>query len=151
MGDYVRRGRQNRIKGIQFENILVFHARHQGIHVIQMPLACKRIGRTRLIQIKSPFDFTLISKGISVYIDCKSIAGPSLSYSNLTPHQVHALETVYDAGCQAGYLCYFTAHKAIVFFDAKQLCSLTHRTSLRPEEGIYLGTIEDLHLGNLFV
>lgn len=143
-------GNASRIQGLQFENILKFHAKHQGIHAEPMPIAAKRFGR-KIIQIKSNFDFILIYKGVSIFIDCKTYDSNTLSFSKITPHQMYALSTIEDAGCRSGYLCHFRPNNSVIFFEASKLRSLQPTKSLTEADGIYIGPYENMCLGTLFV
>lgn len=148
-------GNKSRIEGLSFENLFKLQCQHQGILVLQMPLACKiigyKFGRPNLIQQKSPFDFILIHNGISVYVDLKSFEGPRISHSMLTTHQVNALQSIRLHGCQAGYVVNHRAANTVVFYEADKLFELKPGQSLSAENGIYLGTWDNIHAGNLFV
>lgn len=145
------RGKKAKAEGAQFEELLRREAHRQSIHIIEMPLGCRRIGIYKLIQIKTPFDFILILKGVSSYIDCKSFNSERIGYSQLVPHQIEALMKITEAGCKAGYIVWFRSVNSVVLFEAKQLAKLGPNEGYHYSEGTYLGRMEDFALGNLFV
>lgn len=144
-------GNIQRMQGLQFENILQIHARQQGIHVEKMPLGARRIGREKLIQIKTNYDFCLIHNGVCVFIDAKSYDSDRFAYSSITPHQVHALTRLMRAGVQSGYVVWHRPSNCVVFYDALKLDLLQPGQSISPLNGVYLGTFENIALGTLFV
>lgn len=142
-------GRQ-RIHGQQFESIVVKHAHMQGIHVIKMPLGAERRGRI-LVQVKTPFDYILVSNGIVVFLDCKSIDSDKFPFSLITDHQRIALSEAQRNGCQSGYLVWFREINEVAFFNAEKLINCQPGCSLKPTDGLLVGKMEDIALGTLFV
>lgn len=144
-------GNVQRLEGAHFESDLEFQCRLQKILFIKMPLGCRRIGGFRkIIQVPTPFDYTLIKDGISVFLDCKTYDKSKVSHSMLVSHQVQALESIYENGCNAGYLVHMRNLSKVFFFIAPKLWLLQPRTSLSPEEGLCLGNYESFDLNKLF-
>lgn len=143
-------GRFNRIEGLQFELLLEREARRQSVLTIKMPLGCRRVGPHKLIQIKTPFDYILIHDGVSSYVDAKSFNTDSVSFSQLTDHQIVTLKRIQESGAKAGYLVFHRPSNIIAFYKASLLCKLQSGMSCHYSEAEYLGKFEDFCLGNLF-
>lgn len=139
-----------RIHGQQFENILSFHANHQGIYIEKMPLGLKRYGK-KMYQIRTNFDFMFIHNGQVVFIDAKSHENDRFNYSLITPHQASALARLEENGCVAGYICWHRNSNIVSFYHGSKLIKVRPGESITPLDGVYLGTFEDIALGTLFV
>lgn len=144
------RGKKARLEGIQFEELLHREALRENILVVRMPLGCKRIGKNKLIQIKTPFDFVLVHNGQSVFIDCKSFDSDRITHSQLTTHQVIALTRIEEKGCTAGYAIWLRKASCVAFVKASKLADLQPNESIKAEDMTLLGTIENFGLGRLF-
>jgi penicillin-binding protein-related factor A (putative recombinase) len=121
----------------------------KGILFIKMPLGCERRGK-KIIQVKTPFDYTLIKNGEVVFIDCKSFDKSRISHSMLIFHQIQALQQIYEMGCNAGYLVHMRDISKVVFFASPKLWLLKVRESLTLKDGQELGDYEDFSLDILF-
>lgn len=88
-----------------------------------------------------------------IFVDCKSFGdwAVNLSRSMLTEHQVTTMFRFEERGCPAGYVIWFRGINKIVFFSAGQLYEiLQNKGSKSPDEGIDLGTFEDMRPDRLF-
>lgn len=144
------RGLKAKREGDGFEHVLIYTAKSQGVYPIRMPNGCKRVGPKKLIQIKTDFDFILIYEGQTLFLDCKSFDSDRISHSQLTPHQVHALATIKDNQCEAGYLVCFRKAQSVNFFNAHELLNLNPGSSLTFKQGQILGSPEYFNLQLLF-
>lgn len=145
----IRGGLRAKREGDAFQQFFFNACRAAGIYAIQFPEGCKRVmrnGRHALIQVKTPFDFILVGRGTSAYVDTKSIAAETVTYSFLTPHQVQVLGDVEARGLKAGYVVHFKLTNMVYFFSAKLLLSLRSRESLKPEQGEPLGHLYRMQL-----
>lgn len=145
--------------GAMFENTLGHSARLSDLNLIQIPQGAeyrKRRGRLCLTPVKSPFDFILQKKGSpNIFFDAKTRAGDSITYSDFfgSKSTKHQLETMVDAtnfGTMSGFVVWFRASNRISFFSASKVATLAKRTSLGPNDGTDLGTLENIILGNLW-
>lgn len=149
-GDNQFRGKLAKAQGLQFEKILEFNAKCQDILFVRMPDGCKTVSRTRIIRVRTPFDYVLVYNGISVFIDCKSFDSDRITHSQLVDHQIDSLKQINEKGCTSGYLVWFRKENAVCFAPISRLSRLTPGQSLHGSETIYLGSIEEFYLGRLF-
>lgn len=144
------RGAKAKREGSQFESLVERSAFHQAILPVRMPLGCRRVGRNKLFQIKTPFDFVLVYNGVSIFLDCKSYDSDRISHSQLTEHQITSLHDLEEHGVFAGYLVWFREVNTVGFATASQLVSLEPGKSLSCLSCLSLGTIEHFNLLFLF-
>lgn len=111
-----------------------------------MPLGARRVGKNRLIAVKTPFDMTLIKEGKCAFIDAKTFDRNVISYSMLTEHQVHMLHRIHMQGKSAGYLVWHREIDEIRFYNAKLLFDLKPLHSIDVKEGLFLGKISNFDL-----
>lgn len=145
-------GLANRINGIRWEMYLQRQANREGAVLVQMPLGCKRVGKRKLVQIKTPFDFCLVKNGVAIFIDCKFFQDKkSIAYSDMTPHQVESLFELEKYGkATSGYLIYFESIDLVCFAKSSDLKAVKRRDSLRIEKMTQLGALETFKLAPLF-
>lgn len=149
----VRGGHKARSHGDFAEKMIYQACLKEKILALQIPTGAKIRkfgGRLVPIPIKTPFDFILYLNGKSVTLDIKFIEGDHFNYSWITPHQVESLLKIQETKNEAGYLIFFEKINQVVFFPASQLSSLKPRQSLKPQEGILIGSILAFNLSLLF-
>lgn len=135
--------------GNAFENILEIPAKRSGISVVKIPSGVKWVMR-RAIPVKTPFDFMFCRDGVAVFLDAKSTSSSNFSKSMITDHQLSSLLELERQGFRAGYVVFFRGIDRVVFFSATQLNSLFPRESLKPGQGMDLGSALTLELLPLF-
>lgn len=138
------------VAGKQWESIFERTAHSQGVTCIRMPDGCRVVGPNKLIRVRTPFDYILIHKSTSVYLDCKSFDSDQITYSMIKDHQMATLLDIEISGCPAGYLIYFRKSNVICFAKASQLSRIQPETSLHGREMIILGQLESFAVGRLF-
>jgi hypothetical protein len=143
-------GRKAKRYGAEFEQYIINVGHSQDIKVIRINDGCKRVGPQRLIPMKQPFDFVLISTGDAVFCDTKSTTESRFAYSRIDYDQLMHLSDCEEKGCRAGYLVMFHETKDLRFFDAYQLRNLQPGHSLGPDEGTNCGTTYTPNLKVLF-
>lgn len=143
-------GPKNQKIGKGFEHIFEITARLNGILPLNMPLAARRIGLKRLIQVKSPFDYVIMKNGRSAFIDCKTFNSVNITYSQLTTHQVEILARIQETNQVAGYVCWMRRSNMVYFIPGKTLAMLNPGQSLDLKNEKCLGSIEKMDLNALF-
>lgn len=147
------KGLSPRTEGLIFETELVQQAWREKFSVVKIPTGAKIIGRVgkrpTLSPIKTPFDFVLVKHGRPIFTDAKTTSEKAFGHSKITPHQLHALSNLEEAGCVAGYLVNFRTLDTVSFFKASTLRNLNPRQSLKPSDGTHLGTSSNFKLEGL--
>jgi len=145
-------GKRAKSHGDEFEAIVKSAGALDGFHVIRMPDGCKVIGPNKLMRVRTPFDFIFVkSRKETFFADTKTTEGKSFSHSQITPHQLDELLKIELNGGIAGYIVYFRETNEIVWFSSSKLNSISRGESLKPEEGVLLGSRFSIRFGALFV
>jgi penicillin-binding protein-related factor A (putative recombinase) len=152
------RGLKSKKYGEHFENILHGNAQRTKWNVIRIPDGCKQISAFKLIRTQTPFDFVflkaetdgILTRRYTVFADAKTTQGDTFKHSDITDHQVDSLFKIHSLGFTAGYVVQFREHNKTVFFRADQLYALPKRKSLKPEDGVSLGTSTTIDLSLIF-
>lgn len=145
------RGHLSQRRGEAFENLLRGECRRTKWTVVFFPPGIKNISTTRFIRVKTPLDFIFVKGPKVVFIDAKTTKAKTYSFSKLTPHQIEMLIEIENHGHEAGYCVNFTELNITVFFRASMLVALKGRTSLKPDDGIVLGSNSIIVLDRLFI
>lgn len=133
-----------------FENIVYSTAWRQTFHPCRIPDGCKQLSNTKLIRVKSPFDFILAApNGRCIFIDCKTTKAKKFNFSSIVEHQIDMLFGFEKCGHKAGYLIHFQETNDVVFFSASQFIS-NKRGSLGPMDGLVIGKEMDFNLRKIF-
>lgn len=143
-----RAGQIAKKKGEHFEMFIEHNAHVQKLFPIRIPDGCKVTKANqgiRLVRVQTPFDFILIGHHLSIFIDTKTTEGSTFPYSQIKLHQLQNLLEASKAG-PAGYLVNFETIKAVVFFSAHKLDSVKKQSSLKPADGLFLGSTSDFNL-----
>lgn len=133
-----------------WEQIIINRAHLEGHEAIKIPEGRKAVGRGRWIPVKSPFDLIIAATKNDCFCDAKTYDEPYMKASKVTPHQLRELVRLEKKGRVAGYLVWFRGLDRIVFFHAHQLAELRPESSLRPDDGRQLGTLQTFSLNPLF-
>lgn len=137
-----------------WEDIVRAECLRQGVGTIDLPRVGGRMVGKKIIPQKIPFDKILFHEGITVIIDCKTYDKDVLTTSDIDLNQVRHLEHLDRRGVTAGYLIYFRKSKAVCFCRGKKLFDLsmasTNKHSIKAEQMILLGTIDNFSLTRLF-
>lgn len=142
-------GKKAKARGDIFENAFRAAAYRAYFKPIQIPMGAKFVGKDRMIRVRTPFDFVLIHRKGTVFLDTKISLKKTFSYTQCTPHQVAELMEIERLGHLAGYVVYFSELNRIVFFHSHKLTRLQLGMSLRPEDGEDLGSLQTLNLINV--
>lgn len=153
----VNAGAKAKSMGDLFERMMKLSCAAERIHCERIPDGCKvfktRSGVVLPKKVNTPFDFVIAKNGKSANIDTKTIESGNFSYSMIKMHQVVSLLNFYDNKIPSGYLVWFRDVNQMIFFDAKKLYHLKRRESLKPSDGINLGSSSKFSLNpvlNLF-
>jgi len=122
------------------EKMLDLLCRVENIVSIEIPDGCKRVGKYRIIPVKSPFDRILAKRGKSAFVDYKHSSGKAFTYSMVDKDQVNNLITLESVGLPAGYLVFFSQYNKIIFFKASKLFEMIPRDSLSWKDGVDCGS-----------
>lgn len=113
-------GIKARAFGNMFEELFYMNCRRLNIGVTQIPDSCKQISRTKIIRVKSPFDWILTHEGRSAFIDTKTTMD-NFGKSDISDHQVKELLIHEKAGGIAGYVIWFRDKDLIILASASVL------------------------------
>ena len=147
MGKNSSRGHLARQVGNSFEAIFEVHCRQSQMGFTKIPDGCRRIKTPygiKLVPCRTPFDYFICKDGRAAAIDCKTIDSDTFSYSAIDRHQAGALYEI-SSHVAAGYVVWFRTINKICFFNGNILMALTQRNSLKPEDGLFLGSIDRFH------
>ena len=142
------RGHRAKSAGDTFEEIFQVICNRDGIICVDFPDGCTKVKTPyglKLYPKNMPFDFMICRDGKSAAIDAKTVQGKTFEYSMITRHQLESLSEV-GPHIPSGYVVWFREIDKVVFFDYLKLISVASRTSLKPEDGIMLGTIGNARL-----
>lgn len=144
-------GKKAQAFGKGFEQAVSDQGNREGFLVIKWPDGCRRVaGFLKLIPVKTPFDFTLISSGKAIFFDAKTFDKNTISRGDLVEHQINVLSEIEKRGFVSGYLVYFRKPNKVVFFEGHKLMLLAQTgSSLKWEDGFQIGTITDFELKKL--
>ena len=144
------KGRVNKKKGEIFERILHLQAYKNHWVVVPIPSGCKQISATKIIRVKTPFDFFFVKKGKAAFIDAKLTKSKSFSFADLTQHQVLVLKKIEDENFKAGYIINFETLNKTAFFSGNLLYKLNRNSSLKPEDGVIIGDNSNINIDTIF-
>jgi penicillin-binding protein-related factor A (putative recombinase) len=139
-------GRKAKARGDIFENTFRSAAHRAHFKCIQIPMGAKQVARNKMIRVRTPFDFVLIHRKGAVFLDTKITLKKSFSFSDCTPHQIKELMEIEKLGHLAGYVVYYSELNRIVFYHSYKLVRLQIGKSVKPEDGVSLGSLQDLSL-----
>lgn len=142
-------------KGAEFELRLEQGALQTGGYPIKIADGARRVGLPgppyhRYIPQKQPFDYIVVYGDKIIFLDCKSTSFKTVPKSSkmLKDHQIKNLKILNDAAV-AGFLFFFeneTSLGKVIFFNVDQVINLQRGSSLKPDDGVYLGDITNFDL-----
>lgn len=139
--------------GQNFENI--FHAAcyRQGMAVTRIPDGCRQVGPTKLLRVKTPFDWVVSYKDHTALIDTKTINAGTVGNASVVEHQVIDMLRHEIQGTKAGYVIWLRKLERVLFIPASILHkALGIRGSIAPtvDGAVDLGSIQDLDPRKIF-
>ena len=140
-------GLEAKRQGAAFESRMIVMAKANGIQIVRLPDGCKQVGPTRLIRVKSPFDFLMSHNGRMAAIDTKSTKTKSVAVASIPSHQVDAMKRV-AGSATAGFVVWFREQDSVEFFS---IGYAVESERLRVGEGMKLGSGSDFNLAAIFV
>lgn len=150
------RGKRAKAFGGLFEDIFSRNCLRTGIGITRIPDGCRRLSHTRLIQIKSPFDWICSYQGKSIFIDTKTNQGNAFQHSLIDEHQVKSLRMHETRGAIAGYVIWLRKPDQVLFVPAgtlekrMQIIGSISVESVHSDGIICLGSQIDFNLFPLF-
>lgn len=142
-------GKKAKSGGDEFERQFARAASLEGYDVEKLPLGARQYAQNVLKRVPMPFDFIICRKGKAVFLDTKTTESNTFIFSAIKEHQLNALLRKERAGCLGGYVVYFRTLNRIIFFPAWKLATVRRLESLKPEDGMDLGTIFEMKIGRL--
>jgi len=122
LNDYRKnQGRKAKAFGDLFESMFKYTCHKLGIAITVIPPGCKSMGGTRIIRVKSPFDWICTYQGKTALIDTKTCIGNAFPHSQISDHQIHELVHHQISGAIAGYVIWLRKSDRIIFLDALTL------------------------------
>lgn len=148
-------GRIAKKSGDRFERIFYNSAISNGLGCIQIPNGMKVVKlKNKLIPvpIATAFDFLIASNGKILCLDTKSTQKNTFSFSEITPHQLQALEHMNSHGIDGGYIIVFNSQTTagVYYFPTETLSNVKPKSGLNASMGLHLGSMMDFDLKILF-
>lgn len=149
-------GRKAKQNGKDFETILLKEAYANDFFHIKIPDGCRQLTFSKMIRVKSPFDFVFMrqseEKEQFVFCDAKTTFQKSFSHSLIKPHQINELMKIKQTtSAKSGYIINFDKLDRVVFINAALLRNkLWLKEPIRPTEGIHLGHKYRINMNLLF-
>lgn len=113
--------------------------------VTRIPDGCRQVSSTKLIRVKSPFDyFASKQPARSFFNDTKTIQGDRFPYSAINQDQIKELLEHERNGHKAGYVIHFRQPNYYGFASASQLALMIPRESIMHYETVNLGSEIDI-------
>lgn len=143
-------GRKAKANGEHFENIFQWSARKFGAAVIKIPSGCRWVSGTRAMPVQTPFDFIVCYNSKAITVDTKTIESGNFTKSMVKIHQVSQMLPIERQKIHAGYVVWFREQNKVVFFKASQLIDLKRWCSLKIDDGIGVGSAQQINFEVLF-
>lgn len=137
------------LEGAQFEAIFERECIRKLIGAIRLKNSTYVHGHG-VVSVPAPFDWVTVYKGKSAYIDTKSYEDDALPHSHIKAHQLKELTKTEYHGHTSGYLVWHRSINQVVFYSAGVLNTIKEGESVKPDQGISLGKIENMNLRLLF-
>lgn len=149
-------GRKAKTNGKNFEIILLKEAYSNNFLHIQIPDGCRQLSFSKMIRVKSPFDFMFFKQEEEleqfIFCDAKTISQNTFNHALIKPHQVENLIKIKQTkNTKAGYIINFEKLNKVVFINSVLLRNkLWLKESIKPTDGIELGHKFRINLNNIF-
>jgi hypothetical protein len=128
-----------RLEGKSFEELFMLLARLNGLFVQQSLLTARMLPGGKLRVIPGELDFKLATReGAVGFFDAKSFDSDKVMYSQLSSHQVERSKLYNEWNIPSGFVVFLRRTKSVFFFSGNQVAE-ARGTSLKPEEGLFLG------------
>lgn len=134
--------------GNVFEEYLVRQANYYSIKLTKIPTGVRYVGK-HIVHVQTEFDYVMAYQGSAVFFDAKTAAGSSFPFSKITPHQIQGLSGYEIHGFLSGYLIWFREVDTVSFVKSSILRQVRRGCSIKPEDGLTLGSIKNFDLRTL--
>ena len=136
--------------GNQFEALFERACQRQGLGILRIADGCRRLTQKKLIPVKQPCDWILAWNNKMALIDTKTLGYGNFTASHVNHNQVDKMAVMSQFGVIGGFITWFRDKNKLSFFSVDQLHNLEPESSLKPEDGIDLGQIEDPQIKKIF-
>jgi len=149
-------GKKAKNNGKNFETILLKEAYSNDFLHIKIPDGCKQLTYSKMIRVKSPFDFVFFKQSEDsdqfIFCDAKTISQNTFNHSLIKPHQVEYLMKIKQTkNTKSGYIINFEKLNKVVFINSVILRNkLWLKLSISPTDGIELGHKFRINLKEIF-
>lgn len=145
------RANQNRIKGAQFESLLVCRAGASGMKALKNELSFRYLPGGRIKPIRADLDFRVLKgDGRVAWVDCKSFDAISFTYSQIDKHQLQRALAYQQYMVPAGFVVWLEPLRQVVFYSAQCLWRRGPGARFRAEDGMGLGDSYGFDLSSIF-
>lgn len=141
--------------GAFFEDWIRVACANSSITCVRIPDGCKQISGSRIIRVKSPFDFILAMSGKSAAIDAKlrnedHLTPASFANKDSTREQLKHLLNLQLAGMQAGFLVYLRPINEIHYYDALTVGAAVRGKTIEPKTRWQYGPAQRANLAAIW-
>lgn len=141
----------NRIKGAQFESLLICRAGASGMKALRNELSFRYQRGGKIRPIRADLDFRVLRKdGRIAYVDTKSFNALSFTYSQIDHHQLRRALCYQEYNVPAGFVVWLEPLRQVVFYSGRTLWNHGARTRFGPKHGILLGDSYTFSLAGVF-
>lgn len=142
--------KKSRAQGVAYEVEVENQAHREDMALTQMPMGAKFVNSTKMVRVKTDFDFILTFRHKTALFDCKSFKGTRLTASMILDHQFNALLRHHLKGGIAGYLIFWIEKNSVMWFSAGMLQHVMLIEGLNWDNGRRLGTLSNFQLADVF-
>lgn len=132
-------------RGELFETQFMTSSHRYNAACTRIPDGCKQVSKTKLIRVRTPFDWIVSYRGKTAVIDTKSFDHAVLRRSDVVDHQLthlldHARESV-----TAGFVVHHRPTSKVIFYPAKWVLEFLRDQTISQCNGMIIGSIEDFN------
>lgn len=121
--------------GQLFEQMFHSMCKRNGVACTRFPDGCRQAGSTRLIRVKTPFDWIITRSGKTALIDTKTSDQLTFPHSKITSHQISEMIHHELSGGLAGYVIWLRKSDSVIFVPALELSELARAPgSIQPHQ-----------------
>lgn len=150
--DSLHMGMKPKVAGNQFEKLFERASIRQGLGTLRIPDGCKRIPWShgmKLIPVKTPCDWVIVSKGRTALIDTKTMGkGETFPQSLINFDQISSMKRMQEHGAICGYIVWYRSPNRVVFLKLRDLFACPKGSSVQNE--VVLGSIEESNIAGIF-